>query len=41
MLKDFKAGKISVLIVTDVVGRGLDIVGLEYVVNWDFLGSIE
>jgi len=30
-----------VLIATDVAGRGLDIAGLEYVVNWDFPGSIE
>ncbi len=40
-LKDFKAGKTPVLIATDVAGRGLDIAGLEYVVNWDFPGSIE
>lgn len=40
-MKDFKAGKTPVLIATDVAGRGLDIAGLEYVVNWDFPGSIE
>ena len=26
---------------TDVAGRGLDITGLEHVVNWDFPGSVE
>ena len=40
-MKDFKAGKTPILIATDVAGRGLDIAGLEYVVNWDFPGSVE
>ena len=40
-LKDFKAGKTPVLVATDVAGRGLDVAGLECVVNWDFPGSIE
>ena len=40
-LKDFKAGKTPILVATDVAGRGLDIAGLESVVNWDFPGSIE
>ena len=40
-LKDFKAGKTPILVATDVAGRGLDVAGLECVVNWDFPGSIE
>ncbi|MEY4940059.1 MAG: ATP-dependent helicase RhlE [Verrucomicrobiota bacterium] len=34
-LADFKAGKTQVLIATDVAARGLDIVGLPAVVNFD------
>ncbi len=40
-LKDFKSGKSPVLVATDVAGRGLDITGLEHVVNWDMPGSVE
>ncbi len=34
-LKDFKDAKIQVLIATEVAARGLDIQGLEYVVNYN------
>ena len=34
-LKDFKAGKIRVLVATDIAARGLDIESLPYVVNYD------
>lgn len=34
-LADFKAGKVQVLLATDVAARGLDIVGLPAVVNFD------
>ena len=34
-LADFKEGRIQVLVATDVAGRGLDIVGLPAVVNYD------
>ena len=34
-ISDFKSGKIQVLIATEVAARGLDIVGLEYVVNYN------
>ena len=40
-LKDFKSGKTPCLVATDVAGRGLDITGLEHVVNWDMPGSVE
>jgi ATP-dependent RNA helicase RhlE len=34
-LGDFKAGRVSVLVATDLAARGLDIVGLPLVVNYD------
>ena len=34
-LADFKAGKTQVLVATDVAARGLDILGLDYVVNYN------
>eukprot|EP00729_Bicosta_minor_P000547 gene547-23486_t len=36
VLANFRGGQISVLIATDIAGRGLDIKGLTYVVNYDF-----
>lgn len=33
-LEDFRAGKMKVLVATDVAGRGLHITGIEYVVNY-------
>ena len=35
-LNEFRCGKNPILIATDVAGRGLDIRGLEYVINYDF-----
>mmetsp|Transcript_11339 Transcript_11339/g.22125 ORF Transcript_11339/g.22125 Transcript_11339/m.22125 type:complete len:540 (-) Transcript_11339:1118-2737(-) len=40
-LRDFKAGKARILVATDVAGRGIDIKGLPFVVNYDFPGSLE
>jgi len=34
-LQHFKDGKIKVLVATDIASRGIDIQGLEYVVNYD------
>ena len=34
-LKDFKAGKIRVLVATDIAARGIDIDKLKYVINFD------
>ena len=34
-LNDFKCGKIDILVATDIAARGLDIVQLPYVVNFD------
>ncbi len=36
VLDDFRAGKVKVVVATDVAGRGIDIKGLEYVINFDF-----
>eukprot|EP00731_Ephydatia_muelleri_P018466 Em0011g506a len=40
-LEDFKTGQVSVLIATDVASRGLDIVDITHVVNYDFPHHIE
>lgn len=40
-LKDFREGRIPILIATDVAGRGLDITDVEYVVNYDFPQNVE
>lgn len=36
VLEEFRAGRIKVVVATDVAGRGIDVKGLEYVVNFDF-----
>ncbi len=36
VLERFRARKIQVVVATDVAGRGIDIKGLEYVINFDF-----
>ncbi|SMD32246.1 ATP-dependent RNA helicase RhlE [Reichenbachiella faecimaris] len=40
-LKDFKAGKIRVLVATDIAARGIDIDKLKYVINYDVPGEAE
>ena len=34
-LADFKSGKLQILVATDVAARGLDIMGLDYVINYN------
>ena len=41
VLGDFKAGKLKMLVATDVAGRGIDVKGLPYVVNYDFPASLK
>lgn len=36
VLEAFKRGEVKIVVATDVAGRGIDIKGLEYVVNFDF-----
>lgn len=36
VLEAFREGAVKVVVATDVAGRGIDIKGLEYVVNFDF-----
>merc|ERR1712227_1186060 len=40
-LGEFKAGRINVLVATDVAARGLDIPDVEYVINYSFPKNIE
>jgi ATP-dependent RNA helicase DDX5/DBP2 len=40
-LNEFRCGKLPILVATDVAGRGLDVRGLEYVVNYDFPSRLE
>jgi ATP-dependent RNA helicase DDX5/DBP2 len=40
-IKDFKSGKVQVLVASDVAARGLDVSNLPYVVNYDFPGNLE
>ena len=35
VLEDFKEGKVKILIATDISARGLDVKGVEYVINYD------
>ncbi|WP_404989046.1 DEAD/DEAH box helicase [Clostridium culturomicium] len=41
ILKEFKTGKIQVLVATDVAARGIDIEDLKYVINYEFPSAPE
>ena len=41
VMKDFRDGKIRVLVATDVVGRGIDVQGISHVINYDIPDDIE
>ncbi|TVY82537.1 ATP-dependent RNA helicase dbp6 [Lachnellula suecica] len=41
MLKGFKSGKLSILVASDLVGRGLDLPNLAHVINYDIPTSIK
>ncbi len=36
VLDEFRDGEIKIVVATDVAGRGIDVKGLEYVINFDF-----
>ena len=40
-LEGFKTGKYRVLVATDIAARGIDVVGIELVVNYDLPGTAE
>jgi ATP-dependent RNA helicase RhlE len=40
-LNDFKAGKVRVLVATDIAARGIDVDGISHVVNYDFPPATE
>ena len=40
-LLDFRAGKVPILLATDVAARGIHINNVHYIINYDFPGSID
>merc|ERR1712098_508348 len=40
-VEDFKSGQVPLLVATDVAARGLDIPGVDYVINYSFPLTIE
>ncbi|KAI4470132.1 atp-dependent rna helicase dbp3 [Holotrichia oblita] len=41
VLREFRNGKTSILVATDVAARGLDVEGIKYVINFDYPNSSE
>lgn len=35
VMRDFRAGKVRMLIATDIVGRGIDVSGISHIINFD------
>ncbi len=40
-MRDFRSGKVQILVATDVAARGLHIRGLPYIINYDFPSRLE
>jgi superfamily II DNA/RNA helicase len=40
-LNIFRSGKCPILLATDVAARGIHVKNVEYVINYDFPGSLE
>jgi len=40
-MKQFKTGKVKILVATDLAARGLDVADIRYVINYDFPQHIE
>lgn len=40
-LEDFRAGKYQVLIATDIAARGIDVQGIEHVINYEMPANVE
>lgn len=41
VLNEFRTGKFSILVATDVAARGLDVEDVKYVINFDYPNSSE
>mmetsp|Transcript_7812 Transcript_7812/g.14974 ORF Transcript_7812/g.14974 Transcript_7812/m.14974 type:complete len:389 (-) Transcript_7812:5850-7016(-) len=41
VLRDFRSGRVSVMVATDVAARGLDVKDINYVINYDFPNQVE
>lgn len=41
VLRQFRQGKASILVATDVAARGLDVDGIRHVINYDYPGNSE
>ena len=41
IMQQFRDGRIIILVATDVVGRGIDVVGISHIINYDLPDDIE
>ncbi|EGC37825.1 hypothetical protein DICPUDRAFT_149527 [Dictyostelium purpureum] len=41
VINDFKSGKLTIIVATDILGRGIHINNLRFVINYDFPTSLE
>lgn len=41
IMQGFRAGEIIILVATDVVGRGIDVLGISHIINYDLPDDIE
>lgn len=41
VLRDFRSGRVSIMVATDVAARGLDVKDISYVINYDFPSQVE
>ncbi len=41
IMKGFRSGEIIIMVATDVVGRGIDVVGISHIINYDLPEDIE
>ena len=40
-IKNFRDGAVPILVATDVASRGIDVIDVSYIINYDFPGDIE
>lgn len=41
VLRDFRTSRIPIMVATDVASRGIDVKDINYVINYDFPGTVE